>query len=75
MNKNDISKIFYYKIKNSLFKAYRYYEMNGKEAQYDLFEFQFFDPKVYDAFILSNSDPIHYSKSTNRFLQRVALSR
>lgn len=75
MNKDELSKLLYFKIKNSLFKAYRYYEINGKEAPYDLFEFQFFEPKVYDAFILGNSDPIYYSNMTNRFLQKVSLSR
>jgi len=65
----------FFKIKKSLFKAYSYYEINGVEAPYDLFEFQFFDPKMYDAFLLENAYPGHYSKQTNRLLQKVALSR
>jgi len=75
MTKDEISKNLFLKIKKSLFKAYSYYEISGTEAPYDLFEFQFFEPKVYDAFLLENANPGNYSKLSNKFLQKVALSR
>jgi len=55
MNKDDDSRLFYSKLKKSLFKAYSFFEMNQVEMPYDLFEFQFFDPNIYDAFTLENS--------------------
>jgi len=74
MNREELSREFYFKLKKSLFKAYSFYEMNREVINYDLFEFQFFEPEFYDDIIYEHVS-VHDSSEKNYFLHRIALSR
>jgi hypothetical protein len=74
MTRTEESKETYQRIKQSLFKAYAFFENHDKEnLPFDLFEFQFFDKETYDDFFFE-CDPKKYSEK-NRYLYRVGRSR
>jgi len=71
-----ISKEFYFKLKKSLFKAYGLLEMNRKEVNIDLYEFQFFE-KDFLNFLTENwgGYEISYKDLDNPVLRRLIYGR